>query len=175
MNTVVAMAGVSMAVLCAVPVFVILFAIISRTLRRMPLFDGNNVIVLALCVTMLCMIGLHRVFVQPPGAEAATADDTHRPLDFLLLPYTVMALAMLLAFCFLLLPKVVRSQGYARLRAEIVNRRERLAALRDSSRQAVQDAIPRRSSRSHDEGRCGPVEHSNRLKELRTDLQKKET
>ena len=161
-------------VLCAVPVFVILFAIILRTLRHIPLFDGSNPVVLALCVTLLCMIGLHQVFVQPAAAEAAPANDARRSLDFLLLPYTAMALAMLLAFCLLLLHKVVRSQGYARVRAEIAKRRDHLAALRDLSKRALQDAMPRKPSRPHDKGRCGPVKHSNRLKELGTDLQKKE-
>ena len=163
-----------MFVLCAVAVFVILFAIILRTLRQMPFFDGSNPVPVAVCVTLLCILGLHQVFVQPAGTETAPADDARRSLDFLLLPYTAMALAMLLALCLLLLDKVVRSRGYARLRTEIVKRRERLAALRDSSKRAPQDCISRRSSRSHDEDRCGPVEHSTRAKELRTDLQKME-
>jgi hypothetical protein len=163
-----------MVVLCAVLVFVILFAIILRTLRQIPLFGRNNVVVLALCVTLLCMLGLHQVFVQPAGTEAARADDAHRSLDFLLLPYTAMALAMLLALCLLLLHKVLRSQAYARLRAEIAKRRERLAALRDSPKRTMQDSISPRPSRPHHEERCGPVEHSIRAKELGTDLQKME-
>jgi phosphotransferase system glucose/maltose/N-acetylglucosamine-specific IIC component len=161
-------------VLCAVPVFVILFVIILRTLRQMPLFDENNPVVLAVCVTLLCIIGLHHVFVQPAGTEAATADDAHRSLDFLLLPYTAMAMAMLLALCLLLLDKMVRSQASARLRTEMARRREHLAALRDSSKRTPQDSISPRPSRPHDEDRSGPVKHSNRLKELGTDLQKME-
>jgi len=159
---------------CAVLVSVILFAIILRTLRHIPLFDGSNPVVLALCVMLLCMVGLHGVFVQPVSTEAAPADDARRSLDFLLLPYTAMALAMLLAFCLLLLLKVARSQGYTRLRTELAKRRERLGALRDPSGQAVRDSISRRPSWSHDEDRSGPLEHSNRAKELGTDLQKME-
>jgi|GEM_PF-803833 Flp pilus assembly protein TadB len=174
MNAISSSAAASMVMLCAVPVFVILFLMILRTLRHMPLFDGNDPVVLAVCITLLCMVGLHQAFVQSASAEAAPADGAQRPLDFLLLPYTAMALAMLLAFCLLLLLKVARSQGYARLRTEIAKRRERLGALRDPSGQAVRDSISRRPSWSHDEDRCGPVEHSHRLKELRTDLQKKE-
>jgi phosphotransferase system glucose/maltose/N-acetylglucosamine-specific IIC component len=161
-------------VLCTVPVFVILFAIILRTLRQMPLFDGNDPVVLAVCITLLCMVGLHQAFVQSASAEAAPTDDARRSMDFLLLPYTAMAPAMLLALCLLLLDKVVKSRGYARLQTEIVNRRERLAALRDSSKRAPQDCILRRPSWSHDEDRSGPLEHSNRAKELGTDLQKME-
>lgn len=161
-------------VLCAVPVFVILFVIILRTLRQMPLFDGNNPIALALCVTLPCMLGLHQVFVQPAAAEAAPADDAQRPLDFPLLPYTAMALAMLLALCLLLLDKMAISRGYARLQAEMARRRERLAALRDSSKRAPQDCTSRRPSWSHDEDRSGPVEHSHSAKELGTNLQKME-
>ena len=163
-----------MFVLCAVAVFVILFAIILRTLRQMPFFDGSNPVPVAVCVTLLCIIGLHQVFVQPAGTEAAPADDAHRSLDFLLLPYAAMALAMLFAFCLLLLDKMVKSQASARLRTEISRRRERLAALRDSSKRTPQDSISPRPSRLHNEDRSGPVEHSNRLKELGTDLQKME-
>ena len=163
-----------MVVLCAVSIFVILFAIILRTLRQMPFFDGSNPVPIAVCVTLLCILGLHQLFVQPAGTETAPADDARRSLDFLLLPYTAMALAMLLALCLLLLDKVVKSRGYARLRTEIVKRRERLAALRDSSKRAPQDCISPRPSWSHDEDRCGSVKHSKRAKELVTDLQKME-
>ena len=98
-----------MVVLCAVSIFVILFAIILRTLRQMPFFDGSNPVPIAVCVTLLCILGLHQLFVQPAGTETAPADDARRSLDFLLLPYTAMALAMLLALCLLLLDKVEAS------------------------------------------------------------------
>ena len=84
-----------MFVLCAVAIFVILFAIILRTLRQMPFFYGSNPVPIAVCVTLLCILGLHQLFVQPAGTETAPADDARRSLDFLLLPYTAMALAML--------------------------------------------------------------------------------
>lgn len=175
MNAIGSLALPPVFVLCAVPVFVILFAIILRTLRHISLFDGSNPVVLALCVTLLCMIGLHQVFVQPAAAEAAPANDARRSLDFLPLPYTTMPLAVLLVFCLLLLHKVVRSPGYAKLQGQIAKRRDHLAVLRDASKRALQDAMPHRPSRPHDEGRCDPVKHSNRLKELGTDLQKKES
>ena len=174
MNPIVSTTAMPLFVLCAVPVFVILFLMILSTLRHIPLFDGNTAVVLALCITLLCMVGLHQVFIQPGNAEAATASDVQPPLNFLLWPYAAMALAMLFAFCLSLVHRMLGSRGCARLRAEIAKHKERLAALRQSHQRAPWDSISRRLFRSHEEGPCGTVEHSTPLKKIQTDQQNKE-
>lgn len=83
--------------LCAVPIAVILFVMIRRTVRQIPQF-GDHATVISVCVTLLCMIGLYRTFVDPTRDEPVPTPDRRPWLEFVLLAYTVLALAMLLAF-----------------------------------------------------------------------------
>jgi hypothetical protein len=52
-----------MLVLCGLPIFVILFAVISTALKQTSLFGRNTAVVVALCTALLCMIGMGRTFL----------------------------------------------------------------------------------------------------------------
>ena len=43
---------------------VIIFGIVMRSLREMPLFEGGGKVVVAVCVTVLAMYGMDRTLVQ---------------------------------------------------------------------------------------------------------------
>jgi len=98
--------------LIAVPIFALLFTVISKTLQQRPLLGGNADVVLSLCVAALCVISVFRVTPVPTASPsqdpvAATAiEDTveeksDRPLiEFILLPYA--ALLLTLPFVWLL-------------------------------------------------------------------------
>ena len=98
--------------LIAVPIFTLLFTVISKTLQQRPLLGGNADVVLSLCVAALCVISVFRVTPVPMSSSsqdpvAATAiEDTveeksDRPLiEFILLPYA--ALLLTLPFVWLL-------------------------------------------------------------------------
>lgn len=60
--------------LCAVPIAVILFLMILRTVRQIPQF-GDKATVISVCVTLLCMIGLYRTFVDPTRDEPVPTPD----------------------------------------------------------------------------------------------------
>jgi len=65
---------------------VIIFGIVLRSLREMPLFEGGGKIVIALCVTTLAMYGMDQTLVRLVVGQ-----------------YTAMGVAMLFGFAALLL------------------------------------------------------------------------
>jgi len=83
--------------LCLAAIFVILFAIIAKTLKEMSFFQKKTAIVVALCVSLLCIIGLYQSFFTIDKThEVVHQGDKIGILPFLLLPYTALALAILL-------------------------------------------------------------------------------
>lgn len=174
MNTVIAIAGVSIGVLCGASIFVILFVVIAKTLQQMAMFNKNTAIVVALCTTLLCMVGLYRTFVQPSSANAAATQDVPPSLEFLLWPYTVMALAILCVLLVLFVRGLVGHRGHARLRTDYAGRGKGTEASRESPRRVMWDSVSGRPSRTYKEGPCGRVGDGGRLKKLRTDFESKE-
>ena len=86
-------------------IFVILYAIILATLRKARLFSGKSETLVAVCVSLLAVIGIIRTF---GGAERShESSEGGRLLDLLLLSYTAMAISMLLVLLLLILGKVV--------------------------------------------------------------------
>lgn len=66
--------------------FVIIFGIVLRSLREMPLFEGGGKVVIALCVTILTMYGMDQTLVRAVVGQ-----------------YTAMGVAMLFGLAGLLL------------------------------------------------------------------------
>jgi len=69
-----------------VAMFIIIFAIVLRSMREMPLFEGGAKVVVALCVSLLAMWGMDQAFIRP-----------------ILLHYTAMGIAMLIGLAVMLL------------------------------------------------------------------------
>ena len=107
MNTIGSTTATSMFVLCALPIFVILFAAILASLQRSAMFGKNTTIAVALCATLLCMFGLYETFVRPGNANETDASREGAGFDFLLIPYVALALAILTMFLLLFIRKVL--------------------------------------------------------------------
>ena len=73
----------------AVILFLILFGVCLQVLQRLPLFQGNSAKVLAVCVALLCLLGLGRMFT------GFKEDTSGSGWDVILLPYAALALAIL--------------------------------------------------------------------------------
>ena len=87
-----ATSGQAVGLLAGAVIFVILFTVILATLRRAGVFSGAANFTLAICVSVLAMIGMMRTFsrsTSDPGVSESSGW-----LDFILLPYTAMAIAM---------------------------------------------------------------------------------
>ena len=72
----------------------ILFAVILDVLKRRSPFEGWTVYVIALCVSLLSVIGIFR-FPGPLPNEGAPRNQDE-PFTFLLLPYAAMGISMLI-------------------------------------------------------------------------------
>ncbi len=75
-----------MASIVYITIFIILFIMIYYSLKEAQIFQNGILIVISICVTILCSIGMHQVLM--------TANQTG--FNFILLPYAALGLAILL-------------------------------------------------------------------------------
>lgn len=103
--------------LCTGAIFIILFAIIHQTLKQIFFFGKKACVVVAICVSLLCITGLHQHFFATTDSSATTGqgDTLTNEFNFLLLPYTALTLAILLTLLLLFLFKTFSSHGSKRL------------------------------------------------------------
>lgn len=101
-----------MLVLFGVAVFVIVFATVNKTLRSTPLFRGKTVTMIALAVSALCIVGMYQFFVVSGDKVSATETEgkTNVPLNYILLPYVALAIAILLSQLLLFAGKILPSE-----------------------------------------------------------------
>lgn len=91
-----------MPLLAGVAIFVLLFVTILNTLKEVSFFKGATVWVIASCVSLLSVVALCRFFLpEGQGSELTEKSGRFRVgLDFILLPYAALAIAILM--CLLL-------------------------------------------------------------------------
>jgi tellurite resistance protein TehA-like permease len=89
--------------LAGAAIWAILFVVILGALKRASLFSGPATYVVAACASLLSVIGMSRIFSGGPGRSAGAGKENL--LEFLLLPYAAMGIAMLLVLLLLLLRK----------------------------------------------------------------------
>ena len=99
-----------MSVICAVSteamilpalaaIFVMVFIVSLKSLKEFSLFSGPVAAVIAVCVSLLSVIGLTRAFSSERSPGAAEGVDTVSPeLNFILLAYAALAVAVVILF-----------------------------------------------------------------------------
>jgi tellurite resistance protein TehA-like permease len=103
------------ALLIRATLFAILFTVILTTLRRAKFFPPRASFTLAICASLLAVIGILRALA---GTENGATNASNGSLpDALLLPYTAMGIAMPLVLLLLLLRNVISGRGRALRRA----------------------------------------------------------
>jgi len=92
-------------------IFIILFTAISTALKQTSLFNKKTSVVVALCVSLLGIIGLFRFFgaVDKAVDVVDTSDNSGAVLDVILLPYAALAVTILLLLLLLFLSKMFTS------------------------------------------------------------------
>ena len=89
--------------LCMAAIGIIIFVPILKAVRKMGLFHKGTDVVVAICVCLLCLIGLANFFgnAQTPRTPAA-APEKENTFLFILLPYAALAISLLIimVFCF---------------------------------------------------------------------------
>ena len=98
-----------MLLLSGMAILTILFVIIHRILKQMSIFQGPAAVIMAICVSLLSVIGLSRFFVITDVTCQTTANRRDITLDFILLPYTALALALILGLIFMLVNRISRN------------------------------------------------------------------
>lgn len=87
--------------LSAAVIFIIVFLVIKDVLKEFSIFKGKTSIIMAVCVSLLGIIGLYRFFVVTDGnSQPSENSDRTANIDFILLPYVVLIISIL--FCLLL-------------------------------------------------------------------------
>lgn len=91
----------------AVALFIILSTVIFKVVRNNLFEQTFAAVVVSLCVTLLGVIGIHRSLFDGSGQRSVT-DNTVKGIgiDFLLIPYAALAIAILLIMLLLLLFKL---------------------------------------------------------------------
>ncbi len=97
-----------MLVLFGVAVFVIVLTTVHKTLQK-TLFQGRTAILMALAVSVLCIVGMYQFLGAPgdPSSGADTGNKTNVTLNYILLPYVALAVAILLSQLLLFASKIL--------------------------------------------------------------------
>ena len=82
-----------------IAILVILFLVIKKTLENANLFGNGNTL-LAVCVTLLCVIGMHKTFTPNEAIEEGSG------FDYILLPYAALGVSILLILLFMWLSRL---------------------------------------------------------------------
>ena len=104
-------------------IFTLIFVIIHKTLKQMSIFQGPAVVIIAICVSLLSVIGLSRFFVIADVACKTTENRRDITLDFILLPYTALALAIILVLLLSFVNRLSRNHRTNKSCKEISRRR----------------------------------------------------
>ena len=104
----------SFTLLVGVVIFVLLLVTVSRVLKEIPLFEGKaSAAIAAICVSLLSLIGMFRFLgpgVRPQAvSEEPGGDGTN--LDFILLPYAALGVAIVLLAIYLFVAKHLGKGG----------------------------------------------------------------
>jgi len=101
-------------------IFVILFVTILKVLKEASFFRENTAVIVALCVSLLSLIGLSHLVAGGDGFQEVTNNEgrTGGILDFILLPYAALGIAILLLLLLRFIAKLFRSERVKRYSEE---------------------------------------------------------
>jgi len=108
-----------MLLLSGMAIFTIIFVITHKTLKQMSIFQGPTTVLVAICVSLLSVIGLSRFFVIADAACKTTANRHDITLDFIILPYTALAFAIILVLLLSFVSRIFKNHRMNKLRKDI--------------------------------------------------------
>lgn len=84
--------------LALVAIFILLFVVIHRVLKEVSFFKGATAVIVVLCVSLLSVIGLPQLVAGGDGIQNVNDNEGRAGgiLDFILIPYAALAVAILL-------------------------------------------------------------------------------
>ena len=105
--------------LCVGAIWVIIFLTIWKVLKQ-TLFKGNTAVIVALCVSLLSVISLSQLIAGGGGIQEVNnnEDRTGGILEFILIPYAALAVAILLLLLLRFIARLFRSEEVKRYSQE---------------------------------------------------------
>ena len=104
--------------LCVAAIWAIIFLTVWKALGQ-TLFKGNTAVIVALCVSLLSIIGLVHLGAGGDGLKNINNEGrAGNILEFILLPYTVLGIAIILLLLLAFIAKMVRSERVKRYSEE---------------------------------------------------------
>jgi hypothetical protein len=105
--------------LCVGAIWVIIFLTIWKVLKQ-TLFKGNTAVIVALCVSLLSVISLSQLIAGGGDIQEVNNNGGRggNILEFILLPYTVLGVAIILLLFIAFIAKIFRSERVKRYSEE---------------------------------------------------------
>ncbi len=91
----------------------IIFLTVWQVLRENGLFGRRIAAVVALCVSLLCLVGVYQ-WLFAKGGHRNTNDSSETNLNLLLLPYAALAVALITVLLFMFFRKAFQDRGLKR-------------------------------------------------------------
>ena len=106
-------------------IFVILFVTILKVLKEVSFFKGNTAVIVALCVSLLSIIGLSQLVAGGNSLQEVNNNvgRTGSILEFILLLYAALGIAILLLLLLRFIAKIFRSERVKKYSEETKRRR----------------------------------------------------
>jgi len=102
-------------------IFILLFVVISKVLKEVSFFKGNAAVIIALCVSLLSIIGFSQLVAGGDGLREVNnkGGRAGNILEFILLPYTVLGIAIILLLFIAFIAKIFRGEKVKKYSEEI--------------------------------------------------------
>lgn len=122
----------STSLLCLIAFFTLLFVIILKSLRHASFFGRKTSVVLSLCVSILCIIGLCQLFVTDKVSDVSESSREYSPdFNLILLPYEALAVVILLLPLLWFIVKIFYSDKHKQRPKRLHRRPEKNLPFRD--------------------------------------------
>lgn len=138
-----------MLVLFGAVIFVILLTTVHRTLQK-TLFKGRAAILMALAISALCIVGMYQFLWVPadPSSGPNAENKTHVTLNYILLPYVALAVAILLSQLLLFASKILpgeKSEAVGKEKKSLAQKPKSVVAKPKSPGRPKKQAIGRKT------------------------------
>jgi hypothetical protein len=94
--------------ICGIAIFIVLFLAIHASLKKSRFFQERSVTAVAICVPVLCLMGMYQTFFPSGTGQGLSEGSGHPGAHPLLVPYTALGISILLMLLLMLLAKLVR-------------------------------------------------------------------
>jgi len=155
----------------------IIFLVVWQVLRENGLFGKRIAAAVAMCVSLLAVVGIYQIFFAAKAGKDASGSSGQTGVGLVLLPYTVLGIAILVLLLLVFLTKLARGYERKNLPTDVLKRtessfqskyqEERLASV---NRQKKRYANPGRETRMARGRQTRTQVNSDRIRQIETNV-----